>query len=87
MASKNTRRVAPVQLEDIIKLAVTAEKSMSKTTLKDDEGLAYISDGVATSTAVHSLADDIKKLEQDIAELSLRVPRTRRRIKSIRIRF
>lgn len=83
--ARGIRRTAPTQLEDIIRLTATTTDSMS--TFKDDRGLTYISDMANSTTAVHSFADDIKKLEQDIAELSLRVSKPRRRIKSIRIRF
>lgn len=48
-----------------------------------DTGLTFTADGTAT----HSIIDDIKELEKKVAELSLRVPKPRRRIKSIRIRF
>ena len=39
------------------------------------------------TTTTYNIKDDIKELEKKVAELSLRVPRPRRRIKSIRIRF
>lgn len=48
-----------------------------------DTGLTFTADGAAT----HSIIDDIKELEKKVAELSLRDPKPRRRVKSIKIKF
>lgn len=41
----------------------------------------------ATTDTVYSLKDEVKELEKRVAELSLRVPKPGRRVKSIRIKF
>lgn len=48
-----------------------------------DTGLTFTADG----TAIHSIIDDVKELEKKVAELSLRDPKSRRRVKSIKIKF
>ena len=48
-----------------------------------DTGLTFTANGTAT----HSIIDDIKELEKKVAELSLRDPKPRRRVKSIKIKF
>lgn len=53
-----------------------------------DVTIADVLDTAIDGAAVHySITNDIKELEKKVAELSLRVPKPRRRIKSIRIRF
>lgn len=49
-----------------------------------DKGLTFASD---LSTTTYGLKDEIKELEKKVAELSLRDPRPRRRVKSIKIKF
>ena len=49
-----------------------------------DKNITLASD---LSTTTYGLKDEIKELEKKVAELSLRVPKPRRRIKSIKIRF
>ena len=49
-----------------------------------DKDLTFASD---LSVTTYGLKDEIKELEKKVAELSLRVPKPRRRVKSIRIRF
>lgn len=49
-----------------------------------DKDLTFASD---LSTTTYGLKDEIKELEKKIAELSLRDPRPRRRVKSIKIKF
>lgn len=48
-----------------------------------DTGLTF----TANETATHSIINDIKELEKKVAELSLRDPKSRRRVKSIKIKF
>lgn len=49
-----------------------------------DTGLTFTADD---GTATHSIIDDVKELEKKVAELSLRNPKPRRRVKSIKIKF
>ena len=51
------------------------------------EKIKIISDSLDLSTTTYGINDEIKELEKKIAELSLRVSKPRRRIKTIRIRF
>ena len=49
-----------------------------------DKDLTFVSD---LSTTTYGLKDEIKELEKKVAELSLRVPKPRHRVKSIKIKF
>lgn len=75
--AREVRRTIPT-INEFIEMGV---KSISDVLDKD---LTFASD---LSTTTYGLKDEIKELEKKVAELSLRVPKPRRRVKSIKIKF
>lgn len=75
--ARGVRRTIPI-INEFIGMGV---KSISDVLDKD---LTFASD---LSTTTYGLKDEIKELEKKVAELSLRDPRPRRRVKSIKIKF
>ena len=78
--ARGVRRTTPI-IDEFFGTEETKTKIISNVLDKD---LTFASD---LSVTTYGLKDEIKELEKKVAELSLRVPKPRRRIKSIRIRF
>ena len=78
--ARGQRRTVPL-FEDAIPVKV---KEDLVSVFYDTDKINLVS---TTTDTVYSLKDEVKELEKKVAELSLRVPKPRHRIKSIRIRF
>lgn len=77
--ARELRRATPV-----IDEFFGTEKTKIISDVLNNKNITFASD---LSTTTYELKDEIKELEKKVAELSLRDPRPRRRVKSIRIRF
>lgn len=75
--ARGTRRTIPI-IDEFTGMEVKAISNAL------DKGLTFASD---LSTTTYGLKDEIKELEKKVAELSLRDPKPRRRVKSIKIKF
>lgn len=78
--ARGQRRTVPL-FEDAIPVKV---KEDLVSVFYDTDKINLVS---TTTDTVYSLKDEVKELEKRVAELSLRDPKSRRRVKSIKIKF
>lgn len=82
---RGKRRAAPI-LEDITQKVNSTDYFI----IDENSKLAYTAcamDGVAAVNTITEVSNRVDKLEMKVAELSLKNPKVRRRVKSIKIKF